>query len=77
MEKTLDWNIEKLWNIYGTFVEKQIWRIYGDLTRWNITDWKNQRRVKINTQVLRELKCTRNQLNGWKNVSENCRLGKH
>ena len=47
MEKTLDWNIEKLWNIYGTFVEKQIWRIYGDLTRWNITDWKNQRRAKI------------------------------
>lgn len=34
-------------NIYGTFVEKQIWRNYVDLTRWKITDWKNQRRAKI------------------------------
>lgn len=30
-----------LWNIYGTFVEKYIWIIYVDLTRWKITDWKN------------------------------------
>ena len=32
--------MEKLWKIYGTFVEKQIWRNYVDLTRWKITDWK-------------------------------------
>ena len=37
----------KLWNIYETFVEKQIWRIYVELTRWKITDWKNQRRDTI------------------------------
>lgn len=47
MQKILDWNMEKLWKIYGTFVEKQIWRIYVDLTRWKITDWENQRRAKI------------------------------
>lgn len=47
MEKILDWNMEKLRNIYGTFVEKQIWRIYGYLTHWKIKDWKNQRRAKM------------------------------
>lgn len=47
MEKILDWNMEKLRKIYGTFVEKQIWRIYVDLTHWKITDWKNQRRDTI------------------------------
>ena len=47
MEKILDWNMDKLWNIYGIFVGKQIWRIYVDLTRWKITDWKNQRRAKM------------------------------
>lgn len=45
-------------------------------THWKITDWKNQRRAKIKAQALRELKGTRNQLGRWKNVSENCRLGK-
>lgn len=28
--------MEKPWNICG----KQIWRNYGDLTHWKITDWK-------------------------------------
>ena len=32
--------MEKLWKIYETFVKKQIWRNYVDLTRWKITDWK-------------------------------------
>lgn len=39
------WNIDggimkKLRNLYGTFVEKQIWRNCGDLTHWKIADWK-------------------------------------
>lgn len=29
-----------MWKIYGTFVEKQIWRNCGKLTHWKITDWK-------------------------------------
>lgn len=29
-----------LWKIYGTFVEKQIWRNCGKLTHWKIADWK-------------------------------------
>ena len=32
--------MEKLWKIYGIFVEKQIWRNCGKLTHWKITDWK-------------------------------------
>ena len=67
MEKILDWNMKKLWNIYITFVEKQIWRIYVDLTRWKITDWKNQRRAKIEGYA--------KPTEGMENVSENCRLG--
>lgn len=32
--------MDKSWKIYGTFVEKQIWRNCGKLTHWKITDWK-------------------------------------
>lgn len=32
--------MDKSWRNHGTFVEKQIWRNYGDLTHWKITDWK-------------------------------------
>ena len=40
--------MEKLWKIYGTFVEKQIWRKqiwrnYVDLTRWKITDYEKSK----------------------------------
>lgn len=61
IEKILDWNVEKLWNICG---ESQIWRIYEKPIRWKITDWKNQRRAKINAQALREWSGTRNQAEG-------------
>ena len=47
MEKILDWNMEKLWRICGTFVEKQIWRNCGKLTHWKIASWKIPKRAKM------------------------------
>lgn len=61
MEKILDWNMEKLWRKCGTFVD--------NLHAGKLQTGKTKDALK--------LKGTRNQLGRWKNVSENCRLGKH
>lgn len=39
--------MEKLWKIYRTFVEKQIWRNCGKLTHWKIIGWKIPKRAKM------------------------------
>lgn len=66
MEKILDWNVEKLWSICG---ESQMWNICVESTHWKITDWKISKRDTMEWYA--------NQPKGWKNVSENHRLGKH
>lgn len=78
--------MEKLWRFDGSFVELW-WRNYGimekildwnmaklcsvcgESTRWKITSWKIPKRDKIEWYA--------KQTGRWKNVSENCRLGKH
>lgn len=57
MDKILDWNMEKLLNICGKSA------------RWKVTDWKNQRRAKMERYA---------KPNGRvEHATENCRLGKH
>lgn len=68
--------MEELWNLCGSFMEKildwnmeKLWSICGDLTHWKIASWKIPKRDTMEWYT--------NKLNGWKNVSENCRLDAH
>lgn len=59
--------VEKTWRIYGTFVEKQIWRNCGKLTHWKTNTLENYRLENYrleNTKDAIQWSGTRKQLEG-------------
>lgn len=69
-------NVENLWNLYGSFMEKildwnmeKLWSICGELEYWKIVGWKIPKRATMEWYA--------KPTGRWKNVSENCRLDEH